>query len=126
MAERAGLFEDNNDFDISSFTPKKTAKTAEPPSEAVRAVSEGVNFQSREPAKIVKAKQRRRRTGRNVQLNTKVTMGTRDSFYEIADRQGWVLGETLERALAALQRELAKDGIEKWGTISRGLSFNSS
>jgi len=28
----------------------------------------------------------------------------------IADRQGWLVGETLEHALAALQRELAGQG----------------
>jgi hypothetical protein len=112
MAERAGLFEDAEDFDVSAFTPKKAGKTAEPASEAIRAVSEGANFQSRDPvkpdaAKVVKATQRRRRTGRNLQLNLKVGAKTLESFYNIADRQGWVLGETLERAIEALQRELA-------------------
>jgi len=29
-------------------------------------------------------------------------------LYAIADRQGWLVGETLEHALAALQRELAR------------------
>lgn len=112
MSERAKLFDDAGDFDVSAFAPKQPAKAAEPPSEAIRAVSESVNFQSREPAaqsaKVVKAaQQRRRRTGRNVQLNLKVAVATRDSFYEITDRHGWVLGETFEKALAALQRELA-------------------
>jgi hypothetical protein len=112
MAERVGLFEDAEDFDVSTFTPKKAVKTTEPPSEAIRAVSESVNFQSREPVqaaapKVVKQTQRRRRTGRNLQLNLKVGAKTLESFYEITDRQGWVLGETLERAVAALQRELA-------------------
>jgi hypothetical protein len=31
---------------------------------------------------------------------------TVDTFYAITDKQGWVLGETLDRAVAALQREL--------------------
>ena len=112
MAQRAGLFE-NEDFDVSSFAPKKPAtKAAEPPPEAVRTVSEGASFRSREPGQTVakasaKKTQRRRRTGRNLQLNLKVAASTLESFYEITDRQGWVLGETLERALAALQRELA-------------------
>jgi len=109
MAERVQLFDDNTDFDVSAFTPKK-AKSAAPAQEAVRAVSEGANFKSREPsvpAKLEKPKQRRRRTGRNLQLNVKVAASTLQSFYEITDRHGWVLGETLERAIAALQRELA-------------------
>lgn len=111
LSERAKLFDDADDFDVSAFTPKKPVKSAEPPPEAVRTVSEGMNFQSREPgppAKTAKkAQQRRRRTGRNKQLNLKVTAKVSESFYEIADRQGWVLGETFERAIAALERELA-------------------
>jgi len=108
MAERAGLFEE--DLDLSEFTPQKPAKTEQPSPEAVRAVAEGVRFQSREPGKPAKQRQQRRyRTGRNIQLNTKVTASTRDGFYEISDRYNWVLGETLERALQALRRELEKE-----------------
>jgi hypothetical protein len=32
------------------------------------------------------------------------------ALYAIADQQGWLVGETLEHALAALQRELAGQG----------------
>jgi hypothetical protein len=110
MRERAGLFEE--DLDLSQFMPHKQTKTEQPQPEAVRAVAEGVNFQSREPAKPPKQRQQRRyRTGRNIQLNTKVTMSTRDGFYEISDRCNWVLGETLERALQALRRELEKEAL---------------
>ena len=108
MAERAGLFEE--EFDLSQFTARKPAKGVQPPPEAVRAVAEEANFQSREPVKPPKHRQQRRyRTGRNIQLNTKVTMSTRDGFYEISEQQNWVLGETLERALQALRRELEKE-----------------
>lgn len=109
MAERAGLFEE--DLDLSQFTTRKAAKAEQPPPDAVRAVAEGAKFQSREPLSTSKPRQQRRyRTGRNIQLNTKVTMSTRDGFYEISDRYNWVLGETLERALQALRRELEKEG----------------
>src|SRR6478752_9160634 len=109
MAERAGLFEE--DLDLSQFTPREPAKTEQPPREDVRAVAESAKFQSREPGTSPKQRQQRRyRTGRNIQLNTKVTMSTRDGFYEISDRYNWVLGETLERALEALRRELEKGG----------------
>src|SRR3954451_19178666 len=108
MAERAGLFEE--DLDLSQFTPRKPAKSEQPPPEAVRAVAEGAKFQSREAIKTPRPRQQRRyRTGRNIQLNTKVTMSTRDGFYEISDRYNWVLGETLDRALKALRRELEKE-----------------
>ena len=112
MAERAGLFEE--DLDLSQFTPQKPARAEQPAPEAVRAVAEGAKFQSREPIKPAKQRQQRRyRTGRNIQLNTKVTMSTRDGLYEISDRYNWVLGETLERALQALRRELENDSVDR-------------
>jgi hypothetical protein len=105
------LFEGGDDFDVSAFTPKTADKTPKTPPEDIRAVSEAAQFRSREPGpaappKAVKTIQRRRRTGRNQQLNVKLAANTVKLFYEITDKQGWVLGETLERALAALQREL--------------------
>ena len=108
MAERAGLFDE--DLDLSQFNSQKPVKAQQPQAEAVRAVAEGAKFQSREPSKPAKQRQQRRyRTGRNIQLNTKVTMNTRDGFYEISDRYNWVLGETLEKALQALRRDLEKE-----------------
>lgn len=47
---------------------------------------------------------RRHRTGRNIQLNIKARAETIEWFYAIADRYSWVLGETFERAIAALER----------------------
>lgn len=41
------------------------------------------------------------------QLNIKVRSETLDAFYSIADAEKWVLGETIERAVAALQKELS-------------------
>lgn len=118
MVERAGLFE--GDLDLSQFAPQKPAD--QPPAEAVRAVAEAVKFQSREPVQTPMPRQQRRyRTGRNIQLNTKVTMSTRDGFYEISDRYNWVLGETLERALQALKRELENEGQPgRLGVQSKG------
>jgi len=112
MAERASVFEEGGDFDLSGFAPKKptTKSTPEPPAEAIRSVSEGANFRSREPkatANAAKKVPRRRRTGRNEQLNLKVTAKARELFYQITDSQGWVLGETFQKAIEALERELA-------------------
>ena len=115
MSERAGLFEPQDDFDVSSFTPKAPNKQpafAAPAADAVRAVSESSNFRSREPIPLpanTRQSQRRHRTGRNLQLNLKVAAQTHEAFYQIADSQGWVLGETLEKAVAALKRELEKE-----------------
>jgi len=115
MSERASIFADSGDFDVSSFVPRKEKRAGGAPPDAVRAVSEASRFQSREPAPAAaptkiqeapKREPRRHRTGRNVQLNIKVRAETLESFYAMADSQGWVLGETLERAVAALLREL--------------------
>ena len=103
--ERAGIFDE--EFDVSGFSVKPRPAPAAPP-EAVRKVSEGSAFRSREPEhKLPPREPRRYRTGRNVQLNVKVRSETLSAFYALADEQGWVLGETLEKAVEALRRELS-------------------
>ena len=47
---------------------------------------------------------RRRRTGRNVQLNIKATQSTIDRFTALCDARGWAFGEALDHAL---ERDLA-------------------
>ena len=105
------------DLDVSGFSPHPTAPGER--AEQVRAVAEPAAFHSRDPdsarrqageppsAAAARREPRRYRTGRNMQLNLKVRQATADAFYALADQQGWVLGEAFERALAALQRELA-------------------
>lgn len=96
------------ELDLSDFKPAAPKK---PPVEAkvIREVSEANNFPSRAAAKPKAAKpaptsQRRRRTGRNVQFNIKTTPETIERFTALADKHGWVFGETLERALDALEQ----------------------
>jgi hypothetical protein len=105
---RANIFEEDADFDVSGFAAAKPATA--PPREAVRAVSEAANFRSREEkaskSEAGRRGQRRYRTGRNVQLNLKASRQTVDEFYRLADLQGWVLGQALEHAVAALKKEL--------------------
>ena len=48
---------------------------------------------------------RRYTTGRNRQLNMKVTEEALRRFYALADAQCWVLGEAFEHAVTALERE---------------------
>jgi hypothetical protein len=112
MSERASIFDGDSDFDVSTFASKQSKPKTETSAEAVRAVAENSDFRSREAAPASKkapAEKERRRytTGRNVQLNIKVRSETLDAFYSIADAEKWVLGETLERAVAALQKELS-------------------
>jgi hypothetical protein len=110
MQERASIFDSSTDFDVSGFAPQK-AKPSAPP-EKVRQVSEGASFTSREPAepkpsKTSRREPRRYRTGRNTQFNIKADPVIIEEFYKIADAQGWVLGETLERAVTALSSQIA-------------------
>jgi hypothetical protein len=107
MSERASIFDASPDFDVAGFTPQKPKVSA--PAEKVRQVSEGASFKSREPVeqKVARREPRRYRTGRNTQFNIKGDPDVIEEFYRIADEQGWVLGETLERAVRALRSEIA-------------------
>jgi hypothetical protein len=99
------------DLDLSDFKPAAPKKPKLEAS-AIREVSEANNFPSRAASKpkVEKpaAPQRRRRTGRNVQFNIKATPETIARFTTLADQQGWVFGETLDRALDALEENLSR------------------
>ena len=93
--------------DTSGFEPRPEPPRRHPDLVAVRRISEASAFPSRQsPDRPL----RRRRTGRNIQLNIKVSQATADELYRLADEQDWVLGETLEYALEALRAKLAAGG----------------
>ncbi|MDZ7823556.1 MAG: stability/partitioning determinant [Ahrensia sp.] len=116
--ERADLgFADAlDDFNPAEFKPKpklfKQANDALQREEAAKA-AESLGFKSREvkpmptpaPSQAGQGEQRRRRTGRNAQFNLKAKPETIEAYCAIADRMGWGLGETLERAVELLERE---------------------
>jgi hypothetical protein len=109
--ERTSIF--HEDIDLSGFAPESEPAKAAPSAELVRKVSESAHFHSREPARArsqPKHKLRTYRTGRSATFSAKTTPIVYDAFYAIADRQEWKIGETLEHALAALQRELSVQG----------------
>jgi hypothetical protein len=116
--ERASIFADDDGLDVSGFAPKADHEVNAVPAELVRGVAEASRFPSREAkasspaATLVPMRRppRIHRTGRTMQFNARTTPQTVEALYAIADRQGWLVGETLERALAALQRELAGQG----------------
>lgn len=109
--QRASIF-DSPEIDIAAFSPKKIEDKKAPAAEQVKAVAKAANFPSREsrpvtPKVTEKREARVYRTGRNVQFNVKASMETVQAFYAVTDANpGWVLGYTLERAIAALKREL--------------------
>lgn len=107
--DRLSVFEDGDgDVDLSAFAPKPDSDKPKPPMEQVRAVTEAARFRSREPVSSVPLKRspRYHKTGRTAQLNVRVMPASFEKVYAIADRQGWLIGETVERALEALEREL--------------------
>ena len=113
VKERAKFFDEASDqgIDLSAFKPKPATQAPLPTREEVRAVSEAANFPSREapklPAKSAKKRDDRiHRTGRNVQFQAKATQSTIDRFYALCDQHDWRLGEALERAVDALEREI--------------------
>ena len=109
--ERASIFSDDETLDVSGFAPKAVPELHAVPAGLVREVAEASRFPSRE-AKAAPQSARRapriHRTGRTMQFNARTTPQTVEALYAIADRQGWLVGETLEHALAALQRELGE------------------
>jgi type II secretory pathway component HofQ len=88
-----------SDLDLSGFQPTTMQRPAK---DAVRVVSEQNSFPSRAP-KSTPNLPRRRRTGRNVQLNIKATAVTIARFTALADQRQVAFGELLEHALDALE-----------------------
>ena len=110
LAERASIFDE--EIDISGFSPRKSNESLNPDKAALRAVAEARGFASREPESVTPDPepllQRRYRTGRNRQLNLKVTDTALRRFYAIADEEGIVLGELFEYAVEALSQALKR------------------
>lgn len=111
--ERADLGFANalDEFNPAEWQPAtERADRQKPEKAASRMVAEASGFKSREAPTAERAGEgssapRRRRTGRNAQLNLKARPDTIAAFCAVADQQGWGLGETLEKAVALLERE---------------------
>lgn len=121
MNERANPFGDLGDFTPAPAKPK-------PDPAVIDQVAEAHGFPSRKPAAPAAAeptrapspvptptpapadpsparKQRRYTTGRNKQVNIKATDETIQRLYRLADERQVPLGELLEQALDALERD---------------------
>jgi hypothetical protein len=113
MAERAKLFEEVQEPDLSRFTPRTTDLSA-PEIEQVRDVSAAAGFPNRDPVRPAApsfrsvapiAERHYYRTGRDTQFNTKVRAETKAAYVAIAMEDAVPLGKVLEDALDALLRE---------------------
>jgi len=113
MAERAKLFEEVQDPDLSRFAPRTTTTTTPAPAiEQVRDVSTAAGFPNRDPIRpeairtvAPVAERHYYRTGRDTQFNTKVKAETKAAFITIAIEDAVPLGKVLEDALEALMKE---------------------
>jgi hypothetical protein len=105
MNERINPFADLSNPPTFATKPKAAKPVEE---ETIARIAEQNNFPSRQATKTPKVERRKprtHRTGRNVQFNVKVTAATNDKIYKLADEKKVTLGELLELAMAALERE---------------------
>lgn len=103
--ERVNSFADD---DLSDFgTSKHIEKKPDP--KVVDEVAASAGFPSRQPAaenvELPLKKDRRRRTGRNNQLNLKVDSKALTDFYYLLDKLDVTQGEVFARAVAALKAQ---------------------
>ena len=102
---RVNPFENLSD----EFSTKQKTPTPENEKDLINQIAKENDFPSRQAsydentASSSAKQQRRYRTGRNQQLNIKVTEQTINKFYRLADEQNITLAELLERALDALE-----------------------
>lgn len=108
--ERAKLFDEVPEPDLSRFRPKTDAEAA-PTIEDLRGVSAAAGFPNRDPVRVAPIAERHYyRTGRDTQFNTKVRADIKAAFIAIATEDGVPLGKVLEDALDALMRQRKKRG----------------
>lgn len=136
---RPSVFEDEEEIDLSAFKPKNALEPGPSP-EMIRQISEAGGFPSRAPRRQLEgegtsprsrqepimlqtgeASRSLAKTGRTVLLNARITQRAHDRFHAIvaAERARYetgelthrvTLGEIVERALAALEREIEQSG----------------
>jgi hypothetical protein len=117
----------DQELDLSGFTPKEGEAKQPLPPETLERVSEENGFPSREPKPRAPARRQlskmpnAAKSRRSVLLNARVTQRAHDRFHEIIESERLryeagelthrvTLGEIVERALAALEREIGQGG----------------
>ena len=128
---RPSIFKEDpeNDIDLSTFAPKGEPETPPVADETVRRVSEEGGFHSRASKPRIPPKPSKRRngiktTGCTVLLNARVTQRAHDRYHEIMESERArfergeldhrvTLGELVERAVAAIEREKRAGGVRQ-------------
>ncbi len=124
-----GFGEELENLDPSEWeTQKGQGVSPQISKEEIAEASEKAGFPSREPRtrtskKKEKEKEKERyvhRTGRDTQFNTKCHPNVKQRFYDERERTKKPLGEILELAMDAYERELASQNAEDTAKVSKG------
>ena len=114
--ERAGIFDTEDEFDVSGFAPRR--RPSQPSSRSRCApcqrspIFEAVRrcklcpCLSKRRIPLIRREPRRDPTRAERTTNIKARAEVIEAFYALADRQGWVLGQAFEHAIAALEHNL--------------------
>src|SRR6266478_4934344 len=111
MAQEHGdIFAGDDALNLDRFKPKPAGTSDRPGPQDLRDIAERTKFVSREgkgssPSPAPLLHRGPRRTGRTATVTLKTTPDCSNRFYALAQAQGWLVGETFERALDALERE---------------------
>jgi len=112
--ERASIFAGDEALDVSRRSRGRARRKLRSARGRTWARSRGFPLPNPRAKPAVEPPTRRppriHRAGRTMQFNARTTPQTVEALYAIADQEDWLVCETLERALAALQRELAGQG----------------
>lgn len=105
--ERSKLTLDDDSELLANWKPKPVVKSD---TEVTANLAQSQGFVSRQApvqSRVGEMRHDRRyRTGRNAQLNLKVTTEARDRFLDLCDRYGWVQGEGFDKAVNALIEQM--------------------
>lgn len=113
----AGL---GGDLDLEGLAPTPKAARPKVDKAATRAAAERLDFSSREPVPAApgaapaepepaprRGRLQRRAPVRREQFNLRADSATIERFAAIAEAKGWLLAETFEQAVRALEEKLA-------------------
>ena len=77
----------------------------EPPARTMT-VGEHLRDEQRQPKKV--DRRSLRKTGRTEQFNVRLKSATKQEIQRLADDNGWLIGEAIEHAVAALNEKLTR------------------
>jgi hypothetical protein len=121
--ERASVFDDEDDLDVSGFAPKPATAAPRADPAAIREIASARGFTPRDPAAepapvtapsppappaAERGQVRRRRTNRTAQMNIRTTPEFKALFERLADDERLSLAEAFEAAVEALAEKAAR------------------